>query len=226
MGGEVVSGDAMEGARRVDRLRRGRASFVAEIEKEARPDDSDDGGDGEGETEVIGGGMSVFGLVLRDTAWPATVGPIGNVNPSSSDTAEVCVEVGLIISCVFASIAASFSSAVADALSEVVEVRRWSGVSWLSVEELGSSKLKTFADFSAGLLDGDNFVGLFLKLLPEESEVLRLSRKRSTPRRTVLRREPLRLRPWWSSRGESSMACGRFLDGKAVDKELLGGYEE
>ena len=198
------SGDALDVAdgRKVDRRRRidWADSFV--FEKDAGPEDSEEGGEGDGDTDFTEGGTR---LCARNV-WPSsTAVPTvlledvdGNVSTSSSDTPDVCVDVGLIMSCVLASTMASCSSALSE-----VECRGALSDVWLSVEELGSSKVKCLGEDLASAVDLVGVLGAFVTV---DSEERRSPRSRSTPKRTVLRREPLRRRPCGS--GGSSIGRG------------------
>ena len=179
--GAVVKGEVFE-ARSVERRRRMEVEVSSAVLRGMRSEDSEEGGEGEGERKGMLGGKSVVVLSSVFTV-VGFEGSSGNVRTSSSDIVEGFVSVGLSASCVFASIA--FSSA--DAFSEFVDARRDSAV-WLSVGELGSGKTK-----SLGAMIAAGFVELFLGMVLLR-EVRRSPRRRSTPRRTVLRREPLRRR--------------------------------
>lgn len=221
-----MSGDVFAAGRSVERLRRGKSPNAPGTDNDAGPDDSDEGGEGDGDSDVTGG-CKREGWDFAVAAGATTCPPAENGRPttsSSSDTVELFVDVGLAMSCAFAStlwVVSSSSSAVAEALSEVVEARRRSEL-WLSVEELGSSKAKALlgrdllsarrrrgeeVELDCGLVVGlVRFMTLLLLLLlPVERDERRSVRRRSTPSRTVLRREPLRLRLSASSRGVSSM---------------------
>lgn len=123
-----MSGEPFGNGRSVERRRRTEDELSAVMEKEAGPEDSEDGGEGDGDNDVMGGGNSVCGLSACPSSADVPVFDAvmeGKTRTSSSDIV-LLVEVGLITSCVFASMAGSPSSALA--FSEAVEPRGWMSV--------------------------------------------------------------------------------------------------
>ena len=106
------------------------------------------------------------------------------------------------------------SSAVTEADSEVEEVclcslSRSGNETCDSLEELGSSKVKVLL-WLLGLTTGGVLVGDFLLFTLDERDDLRSPRSRSTPRRTDLRKEPVRLRVCLSDESYVTSSMGAY----------------